>query len=53
MELWTGLLTLVLGATFILPLEWQRRRRYRRDRFLRNLRLALGACPTCQRPLVG
>jgi hypothetical protein len=53
MESLNGLLTLLLGTTLILPLEWQRRKRYRRDRFLRNLRMALGDCPTCQRPLAG
>jgi len=51
MESLSGLLTLLLGTTLILPLEWWRRKRYRRDRFLRNLRMALGDCPTCQRAL--
>lgn len=53
METFTGLMAFVLGAAFALPLEWRRRKRDRRERFRRNLRLALGACPTCDRTLLG
>jgi len=49
MDTLTALISFAIGAALAIHLSRQKRRRDRRMRFLRKLRLALDACPLCER----